>query len=146
MHKIVFLTSWHLMTVVIVTSLAFVLTFCMLVVNEYPAKYAKEELKSYHEIQFCKRLITTAKSKQMQQKDNGGAVYNILTLNNISKDEVMTHNRWGGVLCEDSPRSRCPVCSPPVYMTPPGPLTAMASYPGSGNTWVRHLLQQASGE
>ena len=26
------------------------------------------------------------------------------------------------------------------------PVTYLASYPGSGNTWVRHLLQQATGE
>ena len=26
------------------------------------------------------------------------------------------------------------------------PLTALASFPGSGNTWTRHLMQQASGE
>ncbi len=27
----------------------------------------------------------------------------------------------------------------------PGPLTALASYPGSGNTWLRYLLQQSTG-
>ena len=26
------------------------------------------------------------------------------------------------------------------------PLTALASYPGSGNTWVRHLIQQLTGK
>ena len=26
------------------------------------------------------------------------------------------------------------------------PITALASFPGSGNTWVRHLLEQATGE
>ena len=31
------------------------------------------------------------------------------------------------------------------YLDPPGPLTALASYPGSGNTWIRYLLQQATG-
>ena len=29
---------------------------------------------------------------------------------------------------------------------PPGPVTALASRPGSGNTWVRHLLQLATGK
>ena len=29
---------------------------------------------------------------------------------------------------------------------PPGPMTALASRPGSGNTWVRHLLQLATGK
>ena len=31
------------------------------------------------------------------------------------------------------------------YLDPPGPLTALASYPGSGNTWIRYLIQQATG-
>ena len=26
------------------------------------------------------------------------------------------------------------------FLDPPGPLTAIASYPGSGNTWLRHGL------
>ena len=28
----------------------------------------------------------------------------------------------------------------------PGPKTALASFPGSGNTWLRYLLQQATGK
>ena len=28
----------------------------------------------------------------------------------------------------------------------PFPLTALSSYPGSGNTWIRHLIQQATGQ
>jgi hypothetical protein len=31
------------------------------------------------------------------------------------------------------------------FLNPPGPVTALASYPGSGNTWMRYLLQQATG-
>jgi hypothetical protein len=27
----------------------------------------------------------------------------------------------------------------------PGPVTALASFPGSGNTWLRYLLQQVTG-
>ena len=27
----------------------------------------------------------------------------------------------------------------------PGPITALASFPGSGNTWLRYLIQQATG-
>ncbi len=27
----------------------------------------------------------------------------------------------------------------------PGPVVALASFPGSGNTWLRYLLQQATG-
>ena len=31
------------------------------------------------------------------------------------------------------------------YSNDPLPRTALASYPGSGNTWVRHLIQQLTG-
>ena len=30
-------------------------------------------------------------------------------------------------------------------LDPPGPNTVLASMPGSGNTWVRHLIQLATG-
>ena len=36
-------------------------------------------------------------------------------------------------------------CRPLAYSKTSLPLTALASFPGSGNTWVRHLLQQATG-
>ncbi|XP_064597918.1 WSCD family member CG9164-like [Liolophura sinensis] len=38
-------------------------------------------------------------------------------------------------------------CSPvEVKLSPnPLPLTALVSFPGSGNTWVRHIVQQATG-
>ena len=37
-------------------------------------------------------------------------------------------------------------CSGPLkFLDPPGPLTALASSPGSGNTWTRYLIQQFSG-
>ncbi len=40
-----------------------------------------------------------------------------------------------------------PDCKP-LQLTNPltTPLTAMASFPGSGNPWLRHLIQQATGE
>ena len=31
------------------------------------------------------------------------------------------------------------------FLDPPGPLTALASSPGAGNTWVRYLIQQFTG-
>lgn len=37
------------------------------------------------------------------------------------------------------------MCISPVFAVPPVPLTALASCPGSGNSWLRHLLQQATG-
>ena len=37
------------------------------------------------------------------------------------------------------------VCPPLHYMSPARPYaTALASMPGSGNTWLRHLLQEAT--
>ena len=40
------------------------------------------------------------------------------------------------------PRHRCRAVR---FVSPPGRVTALASFPGSGNTWVRHLLQQLTG-
>lgn len=37
-------------------------------------------------------------------------------------------------------------CKKPHLSQTPLPLTALASFPGSGNTWVRHILQQATGK
>ena len=36
-------------------------------------------------------------------------------------------------------------CTVPHFADPPLPVTALASYPGSGNTWVRFLLEQTTG-
>jgi len=33
-------------------------------------------------------------------------------------------------------------CQPVGFKAAPGPVVALASFPGSGNTWVRYLLQQ----
>ena len=30
-------------------------------------------------------------------------------------------------------------------MEPPGPITGLLSYPGSGNTWLRYLIQKTTG-
>ena len=37
-------------------------------------------------------------------------------------------------------------CRPLGFSQTSLPMTALASFPGSGNTWVRHLLQQATGK
>ena len=36
-------------------------------------------------------------------------------------------------------------CNDLKYLAPPGAVTALASFTGSGNTWMRHVLQQATG-
>ena len=52
--------------------------------------------------------------------------------------------------CSSNQKTNCSSqqtnCNRLSYISPPGPRTALASFPGSGNTWVRHLLQQATGE
>ncbi|KAJ3650725.1 hypothetical protein Zmor_017375 [Zophobas morio] len=42
-------------------------------------------------------------------------------------------------------RSKIQWCSELKYMDPPKPPVALVSFPGSGNTWLRYLLQQATG-
>ncbi|KAL3271373.1 hypothetical protein HHI36_021857 [Cryptolaemus montrouzieri] len=42
-------------------------------------------------------------------------------------------------------RSKINWCSELKFLDPPRSLIALASFPGSGNTWVRYLLQQATG-
>ena len=40
-----------------------------------------------------------------------------------------------------------PLVCPELHFSRRGlPVTVLASFPGSGNTWLRHLLQQATGE
>ena len=43
------------------------------------------------------------------------------------------------------PRQTIKWCKELVMKAAPGPVTALASFPGSGNTWLRYLLQQATG-
>lgn len=42
-------------------------------------------------------------------------------------------------------RSKINWCSELKYRNPYGPSIALASFPGSGNTWLRYLLQQSTG-
>lgn len=37
-------------------------------------------------------------------------------------------------------------CKPLRWREPPRDVVALVSYPGSGNTWLRYLLQQATGK
>lgn len=36
-------------------------------------------------------------------------------------------------------------CRPQHFRSPPGKVTGLISFPGSGNTWLRYLIQQLSG-
>ena len=70
---------------------------------------------------------------------------------------TMTTNQHQELKCENSPDERKSTmgnlnngkkryhCQILKYANPSLPVTALASFPGSGNTWVRHLLQEAAG-
>ena len=60
--------------------------------------------------------------------------YNIVALVSISNGLILRDNV-----------EQCENLTLLQYQNPPGPLTALASLPSSGNTWVRHLLQMATG-
>ena len=47
---------------------------------------------------------------------------------------------------QKSQRDRSKSCRDVGFSKKVLPRTALASFPGSGNTWVRHLLQQATGK
>ena len=42
-------------------------------------------------------------------------------------------------------RFQCKLVEPKLSTTPL-PVTGLVSFPGAGNTWTRHLIQQTSGE
>lgn len=43
-------------------------------------------------------------------------------------------------------RTRINWCKELRFLDPPKSTVALVSFPGSGNTWLRYLLQQATGE
>ena len=47
---------------------------------------------------------------------------------------------------DNKPRKRLRSYDFRRFLVPPGPVTALASFPGAGNTWVRHLLEHLFGE
>lgn len=61
----------------------------------------------------------------------------------ITKDRGFEFNLPG--LRPPLRRSKIRWCTDLKYLDPPGKAIALASFPGSGNTWLRYLLQQATG-
>ncbi|CAL4075858.1 unnamed protein product, partial [Meganyctiphanes norvegica] len=57
-------------------------------------------------------------------------------------ERTMVHGSWGITGKRSGRGARLPWCQPLKYRFPPGPSTALVSFPGSGNTWLRYLLQQ----
>ena len=78
------------------------------------------------------------------------------SINQTSKDTDMSIRGWDKCSCKPStieiksptPDQRIRGCSPvvPRLSEKPLPITGLISFPGAGNTWTRHLLQQVSGE
>lgn len=71
---------------------------------------------------------------------------NIFTLYHLSKSKQNSFvHKYGLLYLGHLNTFRNWTCKP-VGLSKVGlPLTALASYPGSGNTWLRHLLQQSTG-
>ncbi|XP_042210449.1 WSCD family member AAEL009094-like [Homarus americanus] len=60
-------------------------------------------------------------------------------------DNFQPRGTWAWTTQRGGRGARLPWCQPLRWMKPPGTSTALVSFPGSGNTWVRYLLQQATG-
>ena len=60
---------------------------------------------------------------------------------NVSEAIRVTKNN-----SQKSQRDKSKSCQAVGFSKTALPRTALASFPGSGNTWVRHLLQQATGK
>lgn len=71
-----------------------------------------------------------------------GLEQKILMYNRLPFDQTVNKRVGGGAFR----RNRIQWCSELKYMQPPAEESvALASFPGSGNTWLRYLLQQATG-
>ena len=75
-----------------------------------------------------------------------------VTIQNLQKSSEVTIENLqtsSAVTIENLQKSQLPSknCTWPdlKVLNPPGPRTGLVSRPGSGNTWVRHLLQLATG-
>ena len=61
-------------------------------------------------------------------------------------DTDNTTKQWSDTnVWNKSQKHECELVDPNLSSTPL-PTTGLVSYPGSGNTWTRHLLQQVSGK
>ena len=63
-----------------------------------------------------------------------------------TNDTVSEAIRTTKITSQKSKRDKSKSCQAVGFSKTALPRTALASFPGSGNTWVRHLLQQATGK
>lgn len=81
----------------------------------------------------------------LYEPKTNGFVTKVTELNQqISKTKSLEYGLPG--LKPPIRRSRIQWCSQLRYQNPPKKPVALASFPGSGNTWLRYLLQQATGK
>ena len=75
-------------------------------------------------------------SQQKQYMSTASDIRRTHDTNNVSRTQVDDYSRV---------RTRGSSCTPPHFSKTPLPLVMLVSYPGAGNTWTRHLIQQATG-
>ncbi|KAK6181148.1 hypothetical protein SNE40_009073 [Patella caerulea] len=69
----------------------------------------------------------------------GGLILLIYWIYGVYKPHLRNVTSYSSII--EKPKN-CPKLG---FAKPPLPLTALASYPGSGNSWTRHLLQKSTG-
>ena len=93
-------------------------------------------------------LIFILGSKYIHEEENDRRI-----ISKLNRPEILIQNQQKitdgtSILIESNNNNNTALnCTwPPLKLrSKEGPLTALASKPGSGNTWVRHLLQLATG-
>lgn len=85
-------------------------------------------------------------SVNTQQKESGN-VASVVSIDKTGGSQLNVHSRRDAGYMNDLMRSRAIFkCVPVHYREKPGSVVALASFPGSGNTWLRYLLQLSTGE
>ena len=90
-------------------------------------------------------LIFILGSKYIHEEENDRKI-----ISKLNRPEILIQNQkiTTFLIEKNNNNSNSPLnCTWPALKlrSKEGPLTALASKPGSGNTWVRHLLQLATG-
>jgi len=81
----------------------------------------------------------------VQQSDNGNIV-SVVSMDKNGGSQLNIHSRRDAGYMNDMMRSRAIFkCVPVHYREKTGSIVALASFPGSGNTWLRYLLQLSTG-
>ena len=101
-------------------------------------------------ISYYNSFIIEDSREPREPKQQKGATGKITekTLNLVHQRESRRHFRRGEMFGEEERPNRENIqwCRDnPKFRETPGPRVGIVSFPGSGNTWVRYLLQQMTG-